>query len=132
MLRMRRAASSAVSRTWRSVRLLFRLARVLSALLVLPRLPELLDVPLSLVPEEPRLLRADLPLLPEESEVDSPPVPVESFDVVSVLPVSCVLAVELALLLLSVLFLEQPTAAIATAAAKAMIRNPFCIVYHSP
>ena len=129
---MRRAASSAASRTWRSVRLAFRLARVLSDLPDLPRLPEPLDVEPSLVPEEPRLLRADLPRLPEESEVDSPPALVESFDVVSVLPVSCVLAVELALLLLSVLFLEQPAAAMATAAAKAMIRNLLFIVYHSP
>ena len=73
--------------------------------------------------EEPRLSRADLPLLLPESPEVSSPAPVDSFDVASVLPVSSVLAVELALLLLSAFFLEQPATAIAetTTNAKAMI-----------
>lgn len=131
MPRMRRAASLAASRTCRSVRLALRLARVLSVLLALSRFPERPDVESSRVVEEPRLLRADLPLLPEVPEVSSP-VPVESFEVASVLLLSCVLAVVLPLLLLSALFLEHPAAAIATTTARAMIWNLLFIVYHSP
>lgn len=134
---MRRAASLAASRTWRSVRLLFRLARVLSVLLFLFRLPELLDVELSREPEEPRLLRDDLLLLPllssDDPEVSPLVEPAESFEVVSVLPVSSVLAVELELLLLLAFFLEQPVATRAkTMTARAMRRNLIFIVDRSP
>ena len=130
--RMRRAASLAASRTWRSVRLAFRLARVFSVLLFLFRLPELLDVELSR--EEPRLLRADLPLLsPDDPAVSSPDEPAESFEVVSLLAFSSVLAVALALLLLLAFFLEQPAATRAKMTrAKAMRRSLLFIVDRSP
>ncbi len=131
--RMRRAASLAASRTWRSFRLLFRLARVLSVRLFLSRFPERLDVMSSRVVEEPRFLRSGLLLSPDDPEVSSPPAPVESFEVVSVFPVSSVLAVELALLLLLAFFLEQPAEAKAkTTTAKAMRRNLLFIVDRSP
>jgi hypothetical protein len=124
---MRRAASSAALRTWRSVRLSLRLARELSLLLFLALLPERLDV---WSPEvEPRLLRAGLPPL-SVAVVSSPVVSVE---VVSVLEFSCVVAVfELLSLLLLAFFLEQPMAASIVTTAMAMMQNLLFIFDRSP
>jgi hypothetical protein len=127
---MRRAASSAALRTWRSVRLSLRLARELSLLLFLALLPERLDVPSPEVEVDPRLLRAALPPVSVLPVVSSPVVSVE---VVSVLPFSCVVAVfELLSLLLLAFFLEQLVAASIVTNAMAMMQNLLFIFDRSP
>src|SRR5215213_466848 len=120
---MRRAASSAASRTCRSVRLLVLFERVLSVLLA--RSPERLAVR-SLPVFEPRLSRADLLLLPVVPDEVPSSVGVVSVEVVSVLLFSVMVAVELALPLLLLLlsfFFEQPTTARLRTTPRAITRG---------
>jgi hypothetical protein len=82
-------------------------------------------------PEEPRLSREDVPLDPVVPELSSPVVSVVA---ASVLLFSVVLDVvlALALLLLLAFFLEQPAAAMATAALRQIINSLLFILNYSP
>ena len=129
---MRRAASSAASRTWRSVRLLVLFERVLSVLLA--RSPERLAVR-SLPVFEPRLSREDLLLLlPVEPDEVPSSLGVVSVEVVSVLLFSVIVAVELALplLLLLAFFFEQPTLAMLRTTPRAITKGLIFIAHSSP